>query len=187
MSNPAQITILAEDRRQARFARAYLRKRLPALPQKVIKDAPMAGGRGSGAQWVIARYATEIEAYCTRQARKWLIVVIDADTKTIQERLNELHERLQVSEDERLRRFQAETEQVARLVPKRSIETWILNLTGETVDEEVPYKRQHYPWDDLIRAASLELHNWANADGDPPKRCAPSLNHGIKELRHLTL
>ncbi len=187
MSNPAQVTILAEDRRHARLVRAYLHKKLPNLPQKVIKDAPMASGRGSGAQRVIDRYVIEVKAYCTRQARKWLIVVIDADAKPIQHRLNDLRQRLEESEDERLRRFRAETEQIARLIPKWSIETWILNLNGETVDEDLPYKRQHRLWDDLIGPASIELHNWVSTKGDPPDRCTPSLKHGINELRHLIL
>lgn len=187
MSNPAQVTILAEDRRQARFVRAYLRKKQPDLPQRNIKDAPMASGFGSGAQRVIDRYAIEIKAYCIRQARKWLIIVIDADKNTVQERLNELRRRLEQSDDLRLRNFHAESEQIARLVPKWSIETWILNLNGEVVDENVPYKRQHRPWDDLIRPASIELCNWTGAKGDPPARCTPSLTHGVQEFRRLTL
>lgn len=187
MSNPAQVTILAEDRRQARFVRAYLRKKQPDLPQKVIKDAPMASGAGSGAQWVIDRYVIEIRAHCVRQARKWLIVVIDADTNTVQDRLNELRRCLENSGDPRLERFRAESEQTARLVPKWSIETWILNLNEKTVDEGVAYKRQHHPWDDLIRPASLALRNLVSTKDDPPAMCCPSLAHGVQELRRLTL
>ena len=40
-NSPAPIIILAEDRRQARFIRAYLRHRLPAVHQRDIFDAPM--------------------------------------------------------------------------------------------------------------------------------------------------
>jgi hypothetical protein len=187
MSNPAQVTILAEDRRQSRLVRAYLRRRLPDLPQRNVKDAPMAGGAGSGAQWVTNRYAIEIRAYCARQAHKWLIVVIDADSKSIQDRLLELHRRLEEADDRRLREFRVETEKIARLVPKWSVETWILNLNGEIVEEGLSYKREHRRWDELIQSASSELSDWARAKGKPPVRCTPSLVHGIQELRRLSL
>lgn len=185
MSNPAQITILAEDRRHARFVRAYLHRKLPDFPQKAIKDAPMASGGGSGSQWVTNRYAIEVKAYCTRQAWKWLIVVIDADARTVQDRLNALHDRLAESEDERLRRCRIEAEQIARLIPKWSIETWILNLNGEAVDENVRYKTHHRSWDDLIQPASYELHRWVGIEGDPSDKCTFSLRDGIRELRRL--
>lgn len=186
MSNPSQVTILAEDRRQARFVRAYLRRMHPELPQKIVKDALMAGGAGSGAQWVADRYAREVAAYCTRQARKWLIVVIDADSKTVQDRLSDFHNRLKNADDDRLRRFRPELEQVARLVPKWSIETWILNLNGEAVDEDISYKPEHRQWDDLIPSASIELRIWVKTNADPPARCTPSLMHGVQEFRRLT-
>lgn len=186
MSNPAQVTILAEDRRQARFVRSYLRRKRPDLAQSVIKDAPMSSGRGSGAQWVINRYSAEIEAYCARHAKKWLIVVIDADAKSVQDRINELSKQLLDSEDERLRKLTVETEAIARLVPKWSIETWILSLNGEAVDEETPYKRLGRQWDDLIRRGAIELHICVNSNADFHPGMTPSLGRGIRELRHLS-
>jgi len=186
MSNPAQVTILAEDRRQARLVRAYLRKRHPHLPQKAIKDSPMAGGKGSGAQWVLDRYAIEMKAFLTRRARKWLIVVIDADRNTLQERLNDLQQRLEGAEDERLRHCDVEREQVARLVPKWSIETWILCLNGHSVDEQTQYKSRNHNWDELIRPAAEQLQHWCAKTEGLPNGCVPCLNHGIEELRRLT-
>ncbi|MGC9224850.1 MAG: hypothetical protein ACP5E2_13050 [Terracidiphilus sp.] len=147
----------------------------------------MASGAGSGAQWVIDRYAAEIKAYCTRQARKWLIIVIDADHNTVQQRLHELQRRLEEFDDQRLRGFRAEAEQVARLVPKWSIETWILNLNGEIVDEDSSYKNEHRRWDELTQSASIELRDWVIVKADPPARCTPSLKHGVSELRRLSL
>ena len=185
MSNPAQITILAEDSRHARFVRAYLRRKFPHLSQRVIRIAPMASGRGNGAQWVLNRYAIEVKAYCTRQAQKWLIVVIDADNNSVQDRLRELHRRLVDSDDERLRICRVDTEQISRLIPKWSIETWIVNLNGETVDEAIPYKRQPRAWDDLIRPATVELNVWVSAQGGLHDRCTPSLSFAIQELRRL--
>ncbi|HTX77066.1 MAG TPA: hypothetical protein VMD29_12730 [Terracidiphilus sp.] len=185
MSNPAQVTILAEDRRQARLVRAYIRKRLPVYPQKAIKDIPMASGRGSGLQWVLDRYAIEVKAHLTRRARKWLVVVIDADRDTLQERLDALKHRLETAEDDRLRRCSAEDEQIARLIPKWSVETWILCLNGSAVDEQTAYKSRNHDWDRLTRPAAEALHNWATDPHGAPAGCVPCLKHGIEELKRL--
>ena len=112
MNNPEPVTILAEDLRQTRFSRKYLKKRIPSLSQRAIYDAPMADGRGSGAQWVLDHYESEVLAHLIRRAKlpdrrrpeKWLIVVIDADKWTTQERLNEFRKRIEESKDERVRK-----------------------------------------------------------------------------------
>lgn len=194
MSSPEPVTILAEDRRQARFVRNYLRKRMPRLNQRDIYDAPMANGRGSGAQWVLDHYETEILAHLIRRAKlpdrrrpeKWLIVVIDADAGSVQDRLNEFRRRITQSKDQRVRNCRVDRENVAHLVPKWSVETWILHLSGETTDEDTPYKRQNRPWDELIPVAAAELHGWVRGGDGPPDRCTPSLKLGIAELCRLT-
>jgi hypothetical protein len=194
MSNPAPVVILAEDMRQARLVRAYLRARHPNLHRKQIHDTEMANGRCSGEQWVREHYLEQVLAQLIRRARKpnvskpekWLIVVIDADKSTVQERLNELRRLLDESKDERVRKCRVEVENIARLVPKWSIETWILNLIGETTDEDTPYKRQNRAWDELIPTAATELHGWVRGGGNPPDHCTPSLKLGIAELRRLT-
>jgi hypothetical protein len=151
MGSPAPVVILAEDTRHARFVRAYLRSRHPRLRQRDIFDTPMANGKCSGEQWVREHYAEQILAHLIRRTKKpnegrpekWLIVVIDADKWTVQDRLNELQERITGSEDERVRKCKVERDNVARLIPKWSIETWIINLNGEIVDEHTKYKRLH--------------------------------------------
>jgi hypothetical protein len=194
MNNPEPVTILAEDLRQTRFSRKYLKKRIPSLSQRAIYDAPMADGRGSGAQWVLDHYESEVLAHLIRRAKlpdrrrpeKWLIVVIDADKWTTQERLNEFRKRIAESKDERVRKCRVENDNVARLIPKWSIESWILNLNGEAADEDIPYKRQHRQWDGLIPTAAAELHAWVKSEEEPPNQCLSSLKLGILELRRLT-
>jgi hypothetical protein len=121
-----------------------------------------------------------------RRPEKWLIVVIDADKLTVQNRLNEFRRRIAESQDERVRRCRVEEVNLAHLIPKWSIETWILNLNGETVDEKTPYKRQNRPWDRLIPSAATALHQWIRNNEDQTDRCTPSLKPGIEELRRLT-
>jgi hypothetical protein len=194
MSSPAPVVILAEDMRQARLVRAYLRARHPDLHRKNIRDAEMANGRCSGEQWVREHYADEVLAHIIRRLKlsdmrrpeKWLIVVIDADNRTVQDRLNELRNCIAESKDERVRKCRVENINIARLIPKWSVETWILNLNGEPVDEDIPYKRQHRLWDRLIPPAAAEWHGWVSRAENPPDRCTPSLKQGISELRRLT-
>jgi hypothetical protein len=66
-----------------------------------------------------------------------LVVLIDADTGTLQERLNQLDRTL--SGDSQQNR-QAD-EAIAIFIPKRNIETWIHYLQGEAVDEETEYSK----------------------------------------------
>jgi hypothetical protein len=65
-----------------------------------------------------------------------LVVAIDADISTVAQRENELETAL--AEVGELRR-QAD-EAIVLLIPKRHIETWILCLLGEHVDEVTGYK-----------------------------------------------
>src|ERR1039458_4803568 len=83
MSNPAQVIVLAEDTRQTRLVKAWVRRRRPDLSPSVIRVRPMAQGRGGGAQRVLDNYEPEVRAHLMRHASKWLIVVIDADNETV--------------------------------------------------------------------------------------------------------
>jgi len=177
-----------------RLVRAYLRNRVPSLQQREIHEAPMANGQGSGAQWVIEHYEAQVRAHLIRRAKRlsdkgpetWLIVVIDADAGTVLARLNEFRKRILASSDERVRKCRAEKENVTRLIPKWSIETWILCLTGEAGDEETRYKTQNRDWERLIRPAAGQLHILAGGQPELSAHVVPSLQHGIGELRHLT-
>jgi hypothetical protein len=186
MSNPAQVIILAEDARQSRLTRAWIRARVPAFPRNNIRESEMAWGKGSGSQQVLRQYEVEVKAYLSRHARKWLIVVIDADNLSVQERLDQLTRELRKSEHDNVRNFRPDAEQVARLVPKWSVETWILSLNGENVDENTRYKNANRDWGELIRPAALTLSEWT-ARTSFPADCIPSLTGGIGQLRRLTL
>jgi hypothetical protein len=146
----------------------------------------MSQGRGSGAQRVLNQYAVEVRAYLSRHARKWLIIVIDADNFSVHDRLTQLAQNLRESQDERVRNCRADSEQIARLLPKWSIETWILFLNGETVDELTRYKNLNRDWDQLTTPAAAQL-NESTAQVNPPNDWIPSLVHGFSELRRLKI
>jgi hypothetical protein len=131
-----QIVILCEDRQQEVFARSFLKKRgFRGLFTANICPA----GSQSGEQYVRTHYPEEVKAY--RQKRNGLsiglVVLIDADTGTLEARLNGLARVL--DEDEQKNR--EPNEAIAIFVPKRNIETWIHYLQGETVNEEAVYAK----------------------------------------------
>lgn len=147
----------------------------------------MSGGHGSGEQLVRKQYVSEVRAHLIRQARKWLIVVIDADAMTVENRLRQLSQELQQSEDTRVRNCKVEAEQIARLIPKWSIETWILFLNSEQVTETTAYKRTNRNWDEMIKPASAELSRLVHRQQILDASCIPSLRRGVEELRRLTV
>ena len=131
-----QIVILCEDRQQEVFARSFLKKRgFRGLFTANICPA----GSQSGEQYVRTHYPEEVKAYRQNRNRVaiGLVVLIDADTGTLEARLNELASALDKDEQEK----RGSNEAIAIFVPKRNIETWIHYLQEETVNEEDAYAR----------------------------------------------
>lgn len=131
-----QIVVLCEDRQQEVFARHFLKKRgfTGNMRYSVCPE-----GSQSGEQFVRSRYPMEVKAYRSKASYLsiGLVVVIDADTKTVQERLNQLDDALRADEQE----IRQPKEAIAVFVPKRNIETWIHYLQGNAVDEEGEYQK----------------------------------------------
>jgi len=130
-----KIVILCEDIQQQVFAHFFLKKR---GFRGLFRFEVCPKGSQSGEQYVRTRYPVEVEAY--RQKRKeriGLVVLIDADRGTLQERLNQLTSVL--GENDQKKR--EPNEATAIFVPKRNIETWIHYLQGETVNEEDAYAK----------------------------------------------
>jgi hypothetical protein len=139
----------------------------------------MLPSSGSGEQWVRERFPIEVTAYRRRNTHveTKLIAVTDADNLELQQRLARLDQKLHEAEVDLIQ----EDEQVARLVPRRNVETWILCLIGYEVDEETDYKRPRNDWTDLAHT----LYVWTRPNAHIPELCVPSLRHGVAELRRL--
>jgi hypothetical protein len=181
VSKPSQVIVLVEDDHQEMLVYRYLKKR--GLRTR-IESSP--SGKGSAESWVRKSFAKEVSAYRIRQAKAStaLIVVIDADTHTVLDRLNQLDQALR---DAGKQPIDAGTEQIARLVPKRNVETWILCLTGQEVDEETDYKNATDGWNKLIPQAAEALFQWTRPKAGLPSHCIDSLQSGVRELNRLTL
>lgn len=119
--------------------------------------------------------------YRSHQAKTALIVIIDADTHTVQDRLRQLDQALIDGGKQTV----VESEQIARLVPRRNIETWILCLNEQAVVEETDYKKTRDDWNELIPPAAKTPVQWTRPNAKPPNHCIDSLRSGVRELNRL--
>ncbi len=172
-----QMVILCEDRQQEVFARHFLKKRgFTGIFRVEICPA----GSQSGEQYVRTQYPVEVKAY--RQSRSrisiGLVVLIDADKRTVQERLKQLDNIL----GEQSLPLRQIDEEISIFVPKRNIETWIHYLKGESVDEEKPY-------DKFARAGDCKPYAEVLADHcrtqNLPQTAPPSLQAACGEIQRL--
>lgn len=135
MSRRTQIVVLCEDNQHESFALRFLQ----LCGYKSVRVEKSPKGRGSGEQWVRARYAREVGAlrqapYITGRA---LVVVVDEDTAVTEDRATTLAAAL-VAEKQSPR---APEERVIHVIPERNIETWLAYLRGETVDSTKEYAK----------------------------------------------
>lgn len=177
----SQVVVLAEDERHQMLVRRYLYRLGYSVHSLRLVELPSA--RGSGEQWVRDRYAKEVKAYRARSARALtaLVVVIDADTGDVTRRLRQLNESL----DNAALAGRMIGETIAHLIPKRSIETWILCLSDLNVDEINDY-RDEAGIDERIPPAALKLFAWSRPGATISTHCVPSLLAAIPEVQRLT-
>jgi hypothetical protein len=180
MSNSARVVVLAEDSCHQRFARRYL-ERL-GYQGNEIRFLPLPSGRGCGEQFVRNKYPEEVQDHRRRAARsqKALVVLIDADTQTVIRRQTDLREELTSAHLEP----RGEAERIVHLIPKRNIETWILCLTGDTVDEDTDY-RHDKTIGPRIAPAAATFFDWSRPNATTPSQCLPSLTAAVPEIRRL--
>lgn len=179
MSSPSRVVVLVEDYRQQAFVRRYLVRIGMSVGR--IRFVSLPGGRGSGEQWVRERYAGEVDEYRNRSTRATtaLIIAIDADTWDVNRRLQQLH---QAIVDAGLNP-RGNGEAIVHLIPKRNIETWVLCLVGDNVDEETDHRQRDI--DDQINAAAVTFFEWSRPNAAVPQRCVPSLRAAMPEVRRL--
>ncbi len=187
MARPSLVVALVEDGRHQNLIGEYLKRGGLKLHSMRFVRSPFA--RGSGEQWVRERFPLEVDAYRSRQARAetGLIVVIDADNRTVQKRFSELDDALR---SEKIAPLRAKNERIARVVPRRNVETWLLFLSERSdtqVEEKTDYKQTRKDWDDLNKPSAEKLYRWTRPNAQPPNGCIPSLRVGVGELKRLSL
>jgi hypothetical protein len=181
MPRPSMVVAIVEDERHRMLVYRYLRRR--GLSPHEIRTKASPSGQGSAEQWIRTMYAAEVRAYRIRHAKAAtaLIVMIDADAHTVNGRLTQFSQTLDESGLPKIDR----AEQIALLIPKRNVETWILWLTEDLVDEETDYKRTGHDWHELVPHASERLFQLTGTNDALPANCIDSLRKGIRELNRL--
>lgn len=182
MSKPSLVIVILEDDHHRTLIRRHLRDS-GLRTHHQIRILLSRSGRGSAERWVRKAFVAETEIYRTRQAQTALIVMIDADIYSVQDRLAQLDQALKDAGRQAIDR----SERIARLVPKRNVETWTLSLNGKAVDEATDYKNTVRDWNPLIRNASRTLNELARSRAESTKVGPDSLRHGIDELKRLDL
>jgi hypothetical protein len=186
MSSRSEILILVEDNRQKLFIRRFLLR--VGIDKRQMIFAAVSGGHGSGKQWVRNQFADQVRKCRQRNKRAStsMFAVMDADEQTVARCLSDL-------DDELIKTSQARVDKnhdrVARLIPKRNIETWILCLTSHKDvqpqwSEEQSYKdsKRAEEWDQLTPQASEALYAWTRPAAVLPENLISSLRLGIQEI-----
>ncbi len=135
MSEASQIVVLCEDKLHRVVVYRFLRSW--GVGAHAIRMLP-GPSSGAGEKYVRDRYPDEIKAFRARsaKARTALIVMVDADTRSVRERQAQIDAACRT--DPRLAP-RAPEEAVAHIVPKRNVSTWLAYLNGESVDEDTDY------------------------------------------------
>jgi hypothetical protein len=183
MSNPSFVYVLAEDQRQKQFIYRFLAKAGFNSRQMRIEVSP--SGQGSAEQWIRKNFARQARICRARKARA-MFVLLDADNKSVQEHLRELDAAL-IAENQP--RFNPATDKITRLIPKWSIETWILFLISKgmhtpLLSEDDPYKdsKTAEQWSELIPEASETLFAWTKTAAKIPNDLLDSLQRALQEI-----
>ena len=184
MSRPSHVYVLAEDGRQRQFVYRLLLRAGVLGHQITFGVSP--SGRGSAEQWVRENFARQVRSCRARNSRAntAMIAMVDADTQGVNERIRSLDGALTNNGQNQI---DTNSDQIARLIPKRNVETWILCLTSEAVSEERDYKQTKSPeeWSSLIPPASETLFSWTRANVQLPASTIDSLRLGVQELNRV--
>lgn len=180
MANPSLVIVRAEDSRHGQFIGRYLRRL--GLRNHAMRILTAPAGQGSAEQWVRNNFVIDVQSYRSRAAETKLVVMMDADTHIVEQRLRQL--------DESLRRAgislrDDDEKNIVRLVPRRNIETWILCISRRVVGEEENYKYEQSDWAELIRNGVDTLYAWTRLNATIPESCVDSLRLALPQLRKL--
>ena len=170
-----RIVLLCEDAATDTFVRRFLRRR--QFKARDIRTLPIPHGSQSGEQWVRQKYPSELKAIRSRQ-NAFLIVVIDADTHTTQDRRSQLDDECKTQQVPARKR----ADPVLIIVPRRNIETWFAYLDGTSVNETVDYSA--YKSKDP-RPFAEELYRMCHENQKLRPPVPPSLDESCQEYRKL--
>lgn len=186
-----KVTILCEDIDQERFIREYLKCRgfsdRDIIPFPNTKGLKVKNNNAS----ILADYPKILTSYRSRKNSQDIavVVMIDADDKTVAERIRSFNIAVNKEKGERNKDMRLPNEKIAIFVPARNIETWFSYINGKNVNEEDDYKNKTLNITERITLAKASAEKLAldlcpqGLDENAPA----SLHHACNELRRLQL
>jgi hypothetical protein len=178
----ARIRVWCEDRQHEQLARELLSRRLQVERRRIsFEIAPK--GKGAASQWVISRYPdVEKKARQTRhQGLLGFLVIVDGDNQGLRQRKRDL-----CGDPDR----RQDNDRIAIWVPTWSVETWILWLCRQQVDNHEVDEARSYKG--VIDAGGFnDRVGQAVAAWEPPRTDEvarlPALDDARHELERLPL
>lgn len=186
MTSPSLVIVIVEDQRQQQFLYRFLINS-GIHPRKIEIELSRAG-RGSAKQWVSNRFAWAVEACRLRNAKAAtsLLVMMDADQLTVSQCMGNLDAALAAARQPKL---DPTLDRIARLVPKWSVETWILYLSSRAevrlpITEDISLKDAKSPeqWNELVPLAADAFYKWTKTATRRPESLLDSLQRGLHEI-----
>lgn len=167
--------LLCEDQQHAAFVRRFLAA--SGLEVRTVRERICPAGAGDA--WVTAEFPGELRWYRRSGASTILIVMLDADVRSVDDRHRQLEQACRDAGVEPRR----PDERVAIIVPKRNVETWLAWLTGTAVDEDATYAklRHERDCDPQAKALARMCRSSGLRDGAPAsleRACEEWRNHG---------
>lgn len=183
-SRASKITSLCEDDEHRRLALAFMKRCRNINTDRVVVEIVASRlQQGGNVGWVLEQFPRQLHACRQRQkkAQTLLVVVLDADQFTVEERRRQLDASLKQATYEAL----DANDPVAILIPRRHVETWICALLGEAVNEEQDCKGHLKMTRAEIRQAADTLCEWTRENATPGATCVPSLAAAFPEWRKI--
>ncbi len=174
LSDQHQYTILCEDAQMRTFLTSFLK--CQGIKAHKIAVVPIPAGAGCGEAHVRTGLPKEVELlHRNKHLRKTLLVCIDADKYSYDERKQMLHK----SYSDSFPGSDIDDEMMLIWIPKREIETWIAYLKGENVDEEMEFRHGGQPVS-CKKEANL-MHGFLQNDEESGDDVLPSLQKAKEE------
>jgi hypothetical protein len=182
-----RVVLLVEDEALECFVRRVLLDLSFQTRDIRVKRSPK--GRGSGKDWVTKNYPDEVRAHRAKasyQENIGIVVGIDADEETVQERGRALDAVLERSGLEKRR----SEEKFCLIIPKWNIESWLVYLGGEAIDEDKDDYKNHpsirnvdYPT--MADAFVERYRSWRQGSVD--QTTPPSMIAAFEEIKRFGL
>ena len=170
--SPSLTILLCEDDAHEQLVRSYLKKIVGYNSRNVRPLNASRQVHGGNVGWVLREFPKQLQACRNRHAHTLLIVIIDADDFTVDQRSASLSNEGAFSEADPL----------VLLIPRRHVETWIRVALGEEVNETATYKKPAPKSKDFSTAAS-QIYQWVRQIPPPDLRNVPSLLGALPNWR----